>query len=53
MTFVAGLRQDAITAPFVIDRAKTGAIFVEYVRQCLAPGLSPGDIVIVDNSAGA
>jgi hypothetical protein len=28
MTFVAGLRHDAITAPFVIDRAMTGAIFV-------------------------
>ena len=27
MTFVAGLRQDAITAPFVIDQAMTGAIF--------------------------
>jgi len=49
MTFVAGLRHDAITAPFVIDRAMTGAIFVEYVRQCLVPTLSPGDIVIMDN----
>jgi transposase len=26
-----------------------GAIFVEYVRQCLVPALSPGDIVIIDN----
>jgi transposase len=49
MTFVAGLRHDAITAPFVIDRAMTGAIFVEYIRQCLLPTLAPGDIVVMDN----
>lgn len=49
MTFVAGLRQDAIIAPFVIDRAMTGAIFVEYIRQCLVPVLQPGDIVVLDN----
>ena len=49
MTFVAGLRQDGITAPFVIDRPMNGAIFVEYVRQCLAPTLKPGDIVVMDN----
>ena len=49
MTFVAGLRRDGITAPFVIDRAMTGAIFVEYVRQCLVPTLKPGDIVVMDN----
>jgi transposase len=49
MTFVAGLRQDAMTAPFVIDCAMNGAIFVEYIRQCLAPTLTPGDIVVMDN----
>ena len=49
MTFVAALRHDAITAPFVIDRAMTSAIFVEYVRQCLVPTLAPGDIVVMDN----
>ena len=49
VTFVAALRQGAITAPFVIDRAMTSAIFIEYVRQCLVPTLSPGDIVVMDN----
>jgi len=49
ITFVAGLRHDAITAPFAIDRAMTSAIFIEYVRQCLVPSLSPGDIVVMDN----
>src|SRR6267378_3583214 len=49
MTVVAALRHDAITAPFVIDRAMTGAIFREYLRQCLVPTLAPGDIVVMDN----
>lgn len=48
-TFVAGLRQDGVIAPFVIDRAINGAIFLAYVEQCLAPALSPGDIVVMDN----
>jgi transposase len=26
-----------------------GDIFVEYVRQCLAPSPRPGDIVVIDN----
>jgi len=49
VTFVAALRHDAITAPFVIDRAMTSVIFVEYIRQCLLPTLSEGDIVVMDN----
>jgi transposase len=49
VTFVAGLRLDGFTAPFVIDCAMNGAIFVEYLQQCLAPSLRPGDIVIIDN----
>jgi transposase len=48
-TFVAGLRQDGVTAPFVIDRPMNGAIFRAYVEQCLAPTLAAGDIVIMDN----
>lgn len=49
VTFVAGLRLDGFTAPFVIDCAMNGAIFVEYLQQCLAPSLRPGDILIIDN----
>jgi len=48
-TFVAGLRADEITAPFVIDRPMNSAIFLAYVTQCLVPGLRPGDIVVMDN----
>jgi transposase len=49
MTFLAGLRHDAITAPFVIDKAMNRTIFLEYLRQCLVPTLQPGDIVVMDN----
>ena len=49
VTFVAGLRLDGLTAPFVIDCAMNGAIFVEYLQQCLVPTLCPGDVVVIDN----
>jgi transposase len=49
VTFLAGLRQDGVMAPFVIDGAMTGSIFLAYLRQCLAPTLEPGDIVVLDN----
>jgi transposase len=48
-TFVAGLRDDAITAPLVIDGAMNGETFRAYIEQFLAPTLAPGDIVIMDN----
>ncbi len=48
-TFVAGLRRDGITAPFVIDHPMNGLIFRTYVARVLAPTLRPGDIVILDN----
>jgi transposase len=48
-TFVAGLRCDAITAPFVIDQPMNSAIFKAYLEQCLVPTLRPGDIVVMDN----
>jgi transposase len=48
-TLVAGLRTTGITAPYVLDGAVTGDIFRAYVEQILAPTLSPGDIVVMDN----
>ena len=48
-TFVAGLRCDAITAPFVIDQPMNSAIFKAYLEQCLVPTLKPDDIVVMDN----
>jgi len=48
-TFVGALRLSGMTAPMVLDRAMTGAWFLAYVEQVLAPTLTPGDIVIMDN----
>ena len=48
-TFVVGLRCDGLTAPFVIDAPMNGEWFLVYVEQVLAPTLSEGDIVIMDN----
>lgn len=50
-TFVAGLRRDGVTAPFVVDCPMNGAIFLTYVERCLVPTLAPGDIVVMDNLA--
>lgn len=36
-TFVAGLRQDGMTAPFVVDAPMNGEIFLTCLEQCLAP----------------
>lgn len=49
MTFLAALRHDRITAPFVIDGPINGESFAVYVEQVLAPTLQPGDIVVMDN----
>lgn len=48
-TLVAGLRLGAMTAPMVIDGAMDGKAFTAYAETILAPTLSPGDIVILDN----
>ncbi len=49
-TFVAALRHDGITAPCVFDGPINGAKFLAYVEQVLVPTLSPGEIVVMDNS---
>ncbi len=48
-TFVAGMRNDGLIAPLVIDGPMNGDIFKAYVEQALAPSLKPGDIVVMDN----
>ena len=49
LTFIAALRQDRIDAPFVIDGPINGELFRLYVEKVLAPTLSPGDVVVLDN----
>lgn len=48
-TFIAALRCDGLTAPFVIDAPMNRAIFETYVETQLAPTLESGNVVIMDN----
>lgn len=48
-TFIGGLRRGGMTAPFVIEGAMDGAAFLIYIGKILAPTLSEGDIVVMDN----
>lgn len=50
-TFIAGLRCDGLTAPWVIDKPINRAIFETYIETQLAPTLRAGDVVILDNLA--
>ena len=49
LTFIAALRVDSLTAPYVIDGAMDGITFMAYVGQVLVPTLAKGDIVFLDN----
>lgn len=48
-TLVAGLRVGEIGAPCVLDGPMNRVAFEAYVEQMLAPTLSDGDIVVMDN----
>lgn len=48
-TFIAGLRRDGLTAPWVIPGAIDRDAFNIYIETQLAPTLAPGDVVILDN----
>jgi transposase len=48
-TLIAGLRLGGLTAPMVIDGAMNGEAFTAYADTFLAPTLSPGDVVVLDN----
>ncbi len=49
MTFLAALRSDSITVPFVFDGPINRASFQRYVERFLTPTLRLGDFVIMDN----
>jgi transposase len=38
-----------MTEPLIIEGAMNGETFLAYVKQCLAPTLGRGDIVVMDN----
>ena len=48
-TILSSIRSDGVTVPCVFEGALNGELFREYVRKFLAPTLSPGDIVAMDN----
>lgn len=48
-TFIAGLRQDGLVAPWVLEGAMDGPAFETWVETQLAPTLRKGDVVILDN----
>lgn len=48
-TFIAGLTQNAMIAPWVITGAMNGPAFDAYIETQLAPVLDPGTVVILDN----
>jgi transposase len=48
-TFLAALRNNAVTAPLVLDGPINGETFRAYVEQVLVPTLHPGDVVVMDN----
>jgi transposase len=49
ITFVGGLTLGGMIAPMMLDGAMDGAAFVAWIEQMLAPTLTPGNIVIMDN----
>lgn len=48
-TFIAALRAESITAPFLIAGAVNAEVFTAYLPQVLCPELRAGDAVILDN----
>ena len=49
MTFIAGLRCDGLTAPWVIEGAMDSDAFERYIETQLAPTLQKGGVVVLDN----
>ena len=48
-TFIAALRHDKITAPYVFDGPINGTSFLAWVEQSLVKALKAGDVVVMDN----
>lgn len=48
-TFVGALTLGGMVAPWVIDGAMDGELFLLWVQTQLVPVLRPGDVVILDN----
>jgi len=49
VTMLAAIVLGAVSAPMTINGAVDGEVFLIYVREVLAPTLSEGDIVVLEN----
>ncbi len=49
VTMLAAIGIGGVSAPMTINGAVDGAVFLTYVREVLAPTLSVGDLVVMDN----
>jgi len=49
VTMLSAVRLDGTTHSMVFDGATDRAVFDEYIREVLAPALTPGDILVLDN----
>src|SRR5712691_5851824 len=49
MTLIAALSRQGMTASMILDGAANGLAFEIYVEQVLAPSLTTGQIVVMDN----
>jgi transposase len=48
-TLIGALGNEGSVAPLLIEGATDASVFTKWVEQCLAPTLSPGDTVVMDN----
>jgi transposase len=48
-TFIAALRHNRISAPWLIDGPMDGTLFLLYLERVLCPELQPDDLVVCDN----
>ena len=48
-TFIAALRAQSITAPFLVEGAVDGDVFGVYPEHVLGPELCEGDVFILNN----
>ena len=49
MSILSSLRMDGTIEATVFEGALNGEFFKMWMKDCLAPTLRPGDIVIMDN----
>ena len=49
LTIISSLRQDGTTEALVFEGALNGELFTEYMKNCLAPTLKAGEVVMMDN----